>query len=91
MLERAHDGEVDLRPVVWDATVVTPRDGRGVTIVLRVTYRTLEELCGVPSTPAVYCVAEGGAAARSNTAERWTTTYADAGTASRFLRSSSAS
>lgn len=36
---------VDLRPVVWDATVVTPRDDRGVTIVLRARYLTLEELC----------------------------------------------
>ncbi len=41
----AHDRTVDLRPVVWDATVVTPRDDRGVTIVIRVTYRTLEEIC----------------------------------------------
>jgi hypothetical protein len=31
--------------VVWDATVVTPRDDRGVTIVLRVTYRTLAQIC----------------------------------------------
>ncbi|HEU5287266.1 MAG TPA: hypothetical protein VFV20_02590 [Candidatus Limnocylindria bacterium] len=36
---------MDLRPVVWDATVVTPRDDRGVTIVLRARYRTLEEIC----------------------------------------------
>jgi hypothetical protein len=36
---------VDLRPVVWDATVLAPRDDRGVTIVLRARYRTLEEIC----------------------------------------------
>ncbi len=40
-----HDSAVDLRPVVWDATIVTPRDDRGVTIVLRARYRTLEEIC----------------------------------------------
>ncbi len=77
--------------MVWDATVVTPRDDRGVTIVLRVTYRTLEQLCGVLPRETAYCVAEGGAAGRSETAKRWTTTYADAATCSRFLRSSSAS
>ena len=37
---------VDLRPVVWDATVVAPRDDRGVTIVLRARYLTIDELCG---------------------------------------------
>ena len=36
---------VDLQPVVWDATVVTPREDPGVTIVLRVTYRTIEQIC----------------------------------------------
>ena len=35
---------MDLRPVVWDATMVTPRDDRGVTVVLRVTYRTIEQI-----------------------------------------------
>lgn len=52
-LPRARDGTrgpwgedalVDLRPVVWDATMVTPRDDRGVTVVLRVTYRTIEQI-----------------------------------------------
>ena len=42
---RAHDHRVlDLRPVVWDASMVTPSEDDGVTIVLRVTYRTLEEI-----------------------------------------------
>jgi len=35
---------LDLRPVVWDASMVTPSEDDGVTIVLRVTYRTLEEI-----------------------------------------------
>ena len=40
-----HDHLVlDLRPVVWDASMVTPSEDDGVTIVLRVTYRTLEEI-----------------------------------------------
>ena len=40
-----HDARVlDLRPVVWDASMVTPSEDDGVTIVLRVTYRTLEEI-----------------------------------------------
>ncbi len=72
-----HHHAVDLRPVVWDATVVTPRDGRGVTIVLRVTYRTLEQLCGET------CAETASEAVLSP--------YADAATFSRFLRSSSAS
>lgn len=63
--------------MVWDATVVTPRDDRGVTIVLRVTYRTLEQLCGE--------------VCGETTSHAVMPTYADAGIASRFLRSSSAS
>ena len=35
---------MDLRPVVWDATMVTP-NGDDVTVVVRVTYRTLEQIC----------------------------------------------
>ena len=75
--ERRHHHAVDLRPVVWDATVVTPRDDRGVTLVLRVTYRTLEQLCGE------VCA--------ETTSEAVLPIYAEAGIASRFLRSSSAS
>lgn len=73
-----HDRVVDLRPVVWDATVVTPRGDRGVTIVLRVTYRTLEQLCGEVCAET---------ASHATLLPR----YADDGAASRFLRSSSAS
>jgi len=36
--------QIDLRPVVWDATMVTP-SGDDVTVVVRVTYRTLEQIC----------------------------------------------
>jgi hypothetical protein len=35
---------VDLRPVVWDATMVTPDEEDGVTVIVRVTYRTLEAI-----------------------------------------------
>ena len=35
---------LDLRPVVWDASMVTPSDDDGVTVMLKVTYRTLEEI-----------------------------------------------
>lgn len=35
---------MDLRPVVWDATMVTPC-GDDVTVVVRVTYRTIEQIC----------------------------------------------
>ena len=40
-----HDRVVEYRPVVWDATMVAPRDDRDVTVVVRVTYRTLEQIC----------------------------------------------
>lgn len=72
-----HDPRVDLRPVVWDATVVTPREDRGVTIVLRVTYRTIEQLCGE------LC--------NETASEAVLVPYAGEPTFSRFLRSSSAS
>jgi hypothetical protein len=36
---------IDLRPMVWDAEMVAPASGAGATVVLRVTYRTLEEIC----------------------------------------------
>lgn len=73
---------MDLRPVVWDATVVTPRDDRGVTIVIRARYRSLEEIC--LDRVAVTESAVGAPADRL-------TDYAGAATFSRFFRSSSAS
>src|SRR3954464_13016737 len=36
---------VDVRPVVWEATMVTPASDADVTVVVRVTYRTLVEIC----------------------------------------------
>jgi len=36
---------VDLRPVVWEATMVAPASDADVTVVVRVTYRTLVEIC----------------------------------------------
>jgi hypothetical protein len=48
---------LDLRPVVWDATMVTPASDADVTVVVRVTYRTLVEICddmfGVTESAAV--------------------------------------
>ena len=73
---------MDLRPVVWDATVVTPRDDRGVTIVIRARYRSLEEIC--LDLVAVTETVVGALADRL-------TDYAGVVTFSRFFRSSSAS
>ena len=36
---------LDLRPVVWEATMVTPASDADVTVVVRVTCRTLVEIC----------------------------------------------
>lgn len=63
--------------MVWGATVVTPRADRDVTIVVRVTYRTIEQLCGE------VCA--------ETTSEAVLPAYAGAATVSRFARSSSAS
>jgi hypothetical protein len=74
---------VDLRPVVWDATVVTPREDRGVTVVLRATYRSLEEIC-----LDQVAVTESGV---GGPADRIAHDYAGVATFSRFFLSSSAS
>ena len=45
-LRRADDdGVMDLRPMVWDAAMMAPAPDADVTVVLRVTYRTLEQIC----------------------------------------------
>lgn len=48
---------LELRPVVWEATMVTPASDADVTVVVRVTYRTLVEICddifGVTESAAV--------------------------------------
>ena len=36
---------IDVRPVVWDATMVALASDADVTVVVRVTYRTLVEIC----------------------------------------------
>ena len=38
--------ELDIRPMVWDASVIAPSEVGGVTVILRVTYSTLEAICG---------------------------------------------
>jgi hypothetical protein len=51
-----HHGVMDLRPMVWDAAMVAPASDADVTVVLRVTYRTLAEivddLCAVTKSAA---------------------------------------
>jgi hypothetical protein len=78
---RGEDCRVDLRPVVWGATIVTPREDRGVTIVIRATYRTLEEIC-----LDLVAVTESSAGPVPESVD-----YAGAATFSRFFLSSSAS
>jgi len=44
--ERAHDRFVlDIRPMAWQATVIAPAANAEVTVILRVTYHSLEALC----------------------------------------------
>jgi hypothetical protein len=37
---------MDIRAMVWDAQVIAPTTDTDVTVVMRVTYRTLEAICG---------------------------------------------
>ena len=37
--------ELDIRPMVWDASVIAASEQDDVTIILRVTYSTLEQIC----------------------------------------------
>jgi len=52
-----HRGVMDLRPMLWDAAMVAPAPDADVTVVLRVTYRTLAEivddLCAVTESAAI--------------------------------------
>ena len=44
---REHDrGVDDIRAMVWDAQVIAPASSDEVTIVMRVTYHTIEAICG---------------------------------------------
>jgi hypothetical protein len=36
----------DIRAMVWDARVIAPTTSDDVTILMRVTYHTLEAICG---------------------------------------------
>jgi hypothetical protein len=36
----------DIRAMVWDARVIAPSDALDVTVVMRVTYHSIEALCG---------------------------------------------
>jgi hypothetical protein len=36
----------DIRAMVWDARVIEPTASEDVTVVMRVTYHTLEAICG---------------------------------------------
>jgi hypothetical protein len=51
-----HRRVMDLRPMLWDAAMVAPTSDADVTVVLRVTYRTLAEiiddLCAVTQSAA---------------------------------------
>ena len=37
----------DIRPMIWSAQVIAPAEDANVTVLMRVSYRTLEEICGV--------------------------------------------
>ena len=36
---------LDIRPMAWQATVIAPAEDADVTVVVRVTYYTIEQLC----------------------------------------------
>jgi hypothetical protein len=36
----------DIRPMIWSAQVIAPAADADVTILMRVSYRSLEEICG---------------------------------------------
>ena len=52
-----HRSVMDLRPMVWDAAMVGPASDADVTVVLRVTYRTLADIvddrCAVTESAAI--------------------------------------
>jgi hypothetical protein len=49
----------DIRPMVWSAQVIAPAADANVTILMRVSYRSLEEICGalLESRDAVHAAA----------------------------------
>jgi hypothetical protein len=36
----------EIRAMVWDARVIEPASSEDVTVVMRVTYHTIEAICG---------------------------------------------
>ena len=36
----------DIRPMIWSAQVIAPAADADVTVLMRVSYRSLEEICG---------------------------------------------
>jgi hypothetical protein len=36
----------DIRPMIWSAQVIAPAEDANVTVLMRVSYRSLEEICG---------------------------------------------
>jgi hypothetical protein len=36
----------DIRPMVWTAQVIAPAADADVTVLMRVSYRSLEQICG---------------------------------------------
>jgi len=36
---------IDIRPMAWQATVIAPAPDADVTVVVRVTYWSIEQLC----------------------------------------------
>lgn len=47
---------MDIRAMVWDARVIAPNDALDVTVIVRVTYHSIEALCGdlFDETESVY-------------------------------------
>jgi hypothetical protein len=45
--DRAHDfGMDEIRAMVWDARVIEPASSDDVTVLMRVTYHSIEAICG---------------------------------------------
>ena len=45
---------MDIRPMVWQATVIAPAADADVTIVMRVTYLSLEQICSEDDDGVAY-------------------------------------
>lgn len=47
---------IDIRPMAWQATVIAPAADADVTVVVRVTYYSIEQLCA-DEEPSGYAAA----------------------------------